>query len=579
MCVIPHDEDPDIFDGRAWLAGARPARGVVHRRGSLICVPASAEAEDGAEVEDPRAALAQEIGGDEQLRESFRQASSAGQKEAEEAKKDAEQSRAGRPLGVDSYERRDIIAKGMKRFEGISKIPPKQPDIERLSPRVINILAQNPAPYTLNGTNCYLVGTGPRRFLIDTGEEDKGHEECMELLAACMEREGVTGLDAILITHMHGDHFGGVDGLQRRWGPVPVAMLPVPDHQLSLYTINEIERRGLTPYFEKGPRPNFGGGKGADPLQGAPIPGWPGDDDLSWDFAGRSKAELQQDFWYMRRHADFYQRWFSDAMGSIPSIKLSHGDILRTEGATLTVMHTPGHAENHAAFVLHEEQAIFSGDHVLGYGTTFFSDLYEYMASLEAMKLYRPLRLYPGHGPYIQDGYDLLDRYVEHRQAREDQVVDHIKTLADIHADEKDRRRFEAPVRTAQGIAEALYVNTSPARLQQAKENVEKVLLKLWREGRARCYNRIDDKLKPADLPSFGYVRRLDPSLLWQLKHASDDDDGDGVADMEQGRGSTQAFIEEIAAVLPPMLGEPGDSAEPADVAVPAAEQGPVSRL
>jgi len=118
-----------------------------------------------------------------------------------------------------SYARRSIVAKGQKRFEGISKIAPPQPSIERLSPRVINVLGMNPAPYTLNGTNCYVVGTGPKRILIDTGNpsaaelmfpfgRQDAHEVFVKNLAELMQEEQFD-IELILLTHLHFDHFGG----------------------------------------------------------------------------------------------------------------------------------------------------------------------------------------------------------------------------------------------------------------------------------------------------------------------------------------------------------------------------------
>ena len=102
---------------------------------------------------------------------------------------------------------RNVVADGLERFSVASELP-AQPPWESLSERVICVLAGNPGPYTLNGTNCFLVGTGSRRLLIDTGEDTRGHVQLMHNLEACMAAHGVVGLQEILITHHHHDHYG-----------------------------------------------------------------------------------------------------------------------------------------------------------------------------------------------------------------------------------------------------------------------------------------------------------------------------------------------------------------------------------
>jgi glyoxylase-like metal-dependent hydrolase (beta-lactamase superfamily II) len=74
-------------------------------------------------------------------------------------------------------------------------------------PEVLRIVAPNPGPMTLEGTNTYLYGSDPC-VVIDTGSEDEGHLEAIR--AAAAERGGV---GTVLLTHSHGDHAAGADRL------------------------------------------------------------------------------------------------------------------------------------------------------------------------------------------------------------------------------------------------------------------------------------------------------------------------------------------------------------------------------
>jgi glyoxylase-like metal-dependent hydrolase (beta-lactamase superfamily II) len=74
-------------------------------------------------------------------------------------------------------------------------------------PEVLRLVAPNPGPMTLEGTNTYLYGEGPC-VVIDPGSEDEGHLEAIRTAAA--ERGGI-GL--VLLTHSHGDHTAGADRL------------------------------------------------------------------------------------------------------------------------------------------------------------------------------------------------------------------------------------------------------------------------------------------------------------------------------------------------------------------------------
>src|SRR5215470_16016382 len=98
------------------------------------------------------------------------------------------------------------------------------PDIAVWSERVTVVLGQNPGPFTGPGTNTYLIGTGRRPLLLDTGQ---GLPQYLPLLERGLrETQGGDTLQAIVLTHGHVDHIGGVAGVQERFGPLSVAKKP-----------------------------------------------------------------------------------------------------------------------------------------------------------------------------------------------------------------------------------------------------------------------------------------------------------------------------------------------------------------
>jgi glyoxylase-like metal-dependent hydrolase (beta-lactamase superfamily II) len=74
-------------------------------------------------------------------------------------------------------------------------------------PEVLRIVAPNPGPMTLEGTNTYIYGADPC-VVIDPGSDDPGHLDAIR--AAAAERGGI-GL--VLLTHSHADHTAGADRL------------------------------------------------------------------------------------------------------------------------------------------------------------------------------------------------------------------------------------------------------------------------------------------------------------------------------------------------------------------------------
>ncbi len=113
-----------------------------------------------------------------------------------------------------------------------------------------------------------------------------------------------------------------------------------------------------------------------------------------------------------------------------PDVILTGGEVLEGDGWTIEALATPGHASNHLAFVLREENGLFSGDHVMGWSTTVVAppdgDMAAYMASLEAVIARRFATIWPTHGAPVTRPGPFLAAYRAHRLEREAQILEQL---------------------------------------------------------------------------------------------------------------------------------------------------------
>ncbi|KAI1350361.1 Metallo-hydrolase/oxidoreductase [Xylaria sp. FL0043] len=226
---------------------------------------------------------------------------------------------------------------------------PEIADVEQISSRVIRVLGQNAGKFTLQGTNTYIVGTGPERLIIDTGQ---GIPEWADLVSSTLS-DSKTELSRVLLTHWHGDHTGGVPDLVRIY----------PKLANSIYK--------HTP--SKGQR------------------------------------------------------------------AIVDGQVFKVEGATVRAVHAPGHSHDHMCFVLEEENAMFTGDNVLGHGTAAVEQLSSWMASLRTMASHGCCIGYPAHGVVIEDLPRKIEVELSSKTRREMQILQTLNRLRNADTAHKGR--------------------------------------------------------------------------------------------------------------------------------------------
>lgn len=153
--------------------------------------------------------------------------------------------------------------------------------------------------------------------------------------------------------------------------------------------------------------------------------------------------------------------------------RLRDGQVVRAGGIQVACVATPGHAADHVAFWIEEEGALFTGDAVLGRGTSFIDppegDLAQYLRSLKRMLDLGPRTIYPGHGPVVLDARAKLEEYLAHRAERDEQVL----------------AALGAGLATIPEMVESIYAEYPLEVRPLAERSVLAHLLKLESEGKA----------------------------------------------------------------------------------------------
>ena len=115
----------------------------------------------------------------------------------------------------------------------------------------------------------------------------------------------------------------------------------------------------------------------------------------------------------------------------MPDRLMQDGEEFEGEGFTLQAVATPGHTMNHLAFALRQENALFSGDHVMAWSTSIVAppdgSMGAYMASLERLMARDETIYWPGHGGPVKEPARFVRGLLSHRRMREATIAERVQ--------------------------------------------------------------------------------------------------------------------------------------------------------
>jgi glyoxylase-like metal-dependent hydrolase (beta-lactamase superfamily II) len=164
-----------------------------------------------------------------------------------------------------------------------------------------------------------------------------------------------------------------------------------------------------------------------------------------------------------------------DDMAFRPDVAIKDGERYAGKGWTIEAVTTPGHTSNHVGYALVEENAIFTGDHIMGWSTTVITppdgDMDDYFASLEKVRDRNFTTLWPTHGPPVRKAREFVQSYIDHRIGREAEIIAQL-------AQGRSRIKDMVPI---------IYAAVDPRLHPAACHSVLAHMLRLVKRGRVRA--------------------------------------------------------------------------------------------
>jgi ribonuclease/clavin/mitogillin len=153
---------------------------------------------------------------------------------------------------------------------------------------------------------------------------------------------------------------------------------------------------------------------------------------------------------------------FVEATGVEPDRTFGDGTTVRAD-RDVEVLETPGHAPDHVALAFGTDTgtAIVCGDLAVAEGSVVVGgsdgDMRDYLDSLRRLRELEPDRLYPGHGPVVDDPDPVLSRLIDHRLDRERRVLEAVTSGAETPSAVTDAA-YDKDLAGVRDLAEATVV-------------------------------------------------------------------------------------------------------------------------